>query len=188
MVLLMERSRRAREALARHQPRQQFRLPRLLQILRLHHRKSQRVPRSPRLCPVRLPDPVAYPNAMLCASRVPRGPLLHEGGPAHRHLLPHVPVDELHHRRLPRHIQTERSFIRFLTFVSSSRSWWPGRSSAPATCCRSSRGRRPSPRQDIADGLSLFLVGFFKKVALADYLASMSIWSTAIPASSSRRR
>src|SRR5205807_8000670 len=26
-------------------------------------------------------------------------------------------------------------------------------------------------RQDISDGLSLFLVGFFKKVALADYLA-----------------
>ena len=40
-----------------------------------------------------------------------------------------------------------------------------------ATCCRSFSERPRITRQDLTDGLSLFLVGFFKKVALADYLA-----------------
>ena len=47
--------------LARDQPGQQFRLPRLLQILRVHHREPQHVPRtsrvSPRSCPTRSRTP-----------------------------------------------------------------------------------------------------------------------------------
>jgi D-alanyl-lipoteichoic acid acyltransferase DltB (MBOAT superfamily) len=69
------------------------------------------------------------------------------------------------------HIETERSFIRFLTFVS----FFPQLVAGPierATHLLPQLQRTPAiTRQDLADGLSLFLVGFFKKVALADYLA-----------------
>ena len=68
-------------------------------------------------------------------------------------------------------IQTERSFIRFLTFVS----FFPQLVAGPierASNLLPQLQRTPTiTRQDITDGLSLFLVGFFKKVALADYLA-----------------
>ncbi len=68
-------------------------------------------------------------------------------------------------------IQTERSFVRFLTFVS----FFPQLVAGPierAGNLLPQLQRTPTiTRQDLADGLSLFLVGFFKKVALADYLA-----------------
>jgi D-alanyl-lipoteichoic acid acyltransferase DltB (MBOAT superfamily) len=68
-------------------------------------------------------------------------------------------------------IQTERSFIRFLTFVS----FFPQLVAGPIE-----RAHNLLPQlqrtpvitgRGISDGLSLFLVGYFKKVALADYLA-----------------
>jgi D-alanyl-lipoteichoic acid acyltransferase DltB (MBOAT superfamily) len=69
------------------------------------------------------------------------------------------------------HIQTERSFVRFLTFVS----FFPQLVAGPierATHLLPQLQKTPTiTRQDLSDGLSLFLVGFFKKVALADYLA-----------------
>jgi D-alanyl-lipoteichoic acid acyltransferase DltB (MBOAT superfamily) len=69
------------------------------------------------------------------------------------------------------HIKTERNFIRFLTFVS----FFPQLVAGPierATNLLPQLQKRPTvTTQDISDGLSLFLVGFFKKVALADYLA-----------------
>src|SRR5439155_17663271 len=68
-------------------------------------------------------------------------------------------------------IQTERSFVRFLTFVS----FFPQLVAGPIERAHNllpQLQRTPTiTRQDLADGLSLFLVGFFKKVALADYLA-----------------
>src|SRR5438046_10263600 len=68
-------------------------------------------------------------------------------------------------------IQTERSFVRFLTFVS----FFPQLVAGPierASNLLPQLQRTPQIReQNISDGLSLFLVGFFKKVALADYMA-----------------
>jgi len=60
--------------------------------------------------------------------------------------------------------------VRFLTFVSFFPSSWPARSSVPITLLPAASGAPVITRQKIGDGLSLFLVGFFKKVALADYL------------------
>jgi len=68
-------------------------------------------------------------------------------------------------------IPREKSFIRYATFVSL----FPRLLAGPIE-----RAKNLLPQlnkapviswQNIADGLSLFIVGFFKKVALADYLA-----------------
>src|SRR5262249_23336670 len=68
-------------------------------------------------------------------------------------------------------IETERSFVRFLTFVS----FFPQLVAGPierASNLLPQLQRTPHiNREDISDGLSLFVVGFFKKVAMADYLA-----------------
>ena len=68
-------------------------------------------------------------------------------------------------------IQTERSFVRFLTFVS----FFPQLVAGPIERAHNLLPQlQQTPRitrQDLTVGLSLFLVGFFKKVALADYLA-----------------
>ena len=68
-------------------------------------------------------------------------------------------------------IQTERSFVRFLTFVS----FFPQLVAGPierASNLLPQLQRTPViSREDLVDGASLFLVGYFKKVALADYLA-----------------
>jgi len=68
-------------------------------------------------------------------------------------------------------MERERSFIRYATFVSL----FPQLVAGPIERARSLLPQlREAPRirsQDVADGLSLFVVGLFKKVALADYLA-----------------
>src|SRR5712692_9651020 len=68
-------------------------------------------------------------------------------------------------------IQTEKSFVRFLTFVS----FFPQLVAGPIERARNLlpqlQGQPKITRQDLTDGLALFLVGFFKKVALADYLS-----------------
>ncbi len=68
-------------------------------------------------------------------------------------------------------IERERSFIRYATFVSL----FPRLLMGPIERARNLLPQlHKTPRiskQDITDGLSLFVVGFFKKVALADYLA-----------------
>src|SRR5256886_4497167 len=68
-------------------------------------------------------------------------------------------------------IQTERSFIRFLTFVSFFPQLVAGPIERAGNLLPQLQRTPRITRQDISDGLSLFLVGFFKKVALADYLA-----------------
>ena len=68
-------------------------------------------------------------------------------------------------------IERERSLIRYATFVSL----FPRLLMGPIERARNLLPQlHKTPRvskQDITDGLSLFVVGFFKKVALADYLA-----------------
>jgi D-alanyl-lipoteichoic acid acyltransferase DltB (MBOAT superfamily) len=68
-------------------------------------------------------------------------------------------------------IQTERSFVRFLTFVSFFPQLVAGPIERASNLLPQLQGTpRPTVR-DFTEGLSLFLVGFFKKVAMADYLA-----------------
>lgn len=67
-------------------------------------------------------------------------------------------------------VQRERSFIRFAAFVC----FFPQLMAGPIERARHllpQLGRFPAFRcQNLTDGLSLFLVGLFKKLALADYL------------------
>jgi D-alanyl-lipoteichoic acid acyltransferase DltB (MBOAT superfamily) len=69
------------------------------------------------------------------------------------------------------HIHRERSFIRFATFVS----FFPQLVAGPierASNLLPQFYRFPKvTREDVADGLSLFLTGLFKKLALANYLS-----------------
>ena len=69
-------------------------------------------------------------------------------------------------------IKTERSFIRFLTFVSFFPQLVAGPIERAHNLLPQLQGTPTISGPCIADGMSLFLVGFFKKVALADYLAS----------------
>jgi D-alanyl-lipoteichoic acid acyltransferase DltB (MBOAT superfamily) len=69
------------------------------------------------------------------------------------------------------HIKTERSFIRFLTFVSFFPQLVAGPIERAHNLLPQLQGTPTITWQKVADGMSLFLVGFFKKVALADYLA-----------------
>ena len=68
-------------------------------------------------------------------------------------------------------IEKERNFIRFATFVSL----FPQLVAGPIERARNllPQLRKPShiSRLDITDGLSLFIVGLFKKLAMADFLA-----------------
>lgn len=118
-----------------------------------------------------LPDPVAYPNAILQALGVPESSLfvhvlLPVGISFHTFQSMSYTIDA--YRGV---IATERSFVRFLCFVS----FFPQLVAGPIERARNLlpqlRGMPRITRQDVTEGLSHFLVGFFKKVALADYLA-----------------
>jgi D-alanyl-lipoteichoic acid acyltransferase DltB (MBOAT superfamily) len=118
-----------------------------------------------------LPDPAAYPNAMLALIGVSEDHFFNRvilpiGISFHTFQSMSYTIDAYKGT-----IQTERSFIRFLTFVS----FFPQLVAGPierASNLLPQLQRTPRiTREDLTDGLSLFLVGFFKKVALADYLA-----------------
>jgi len=68
-------------------------------------------------------------------------------------------------------VTRETSFLRYATFVSL----FPQLVAGPIERARNLLPQLRDPadltRRDMADGLSLFVVGLFKKVALADYLA-----------------
>jgi D-alanyl-lipoteichoic acid acyltransferase DltB (MBOAT superfamily) len=68
-------------------------------------------------------------------------------------------------------IPREPSFIRFATFVSLFPQLVAGPIERASNLLPQLYGTPPITRKRIVDGLSLFFVGFFKKVALADYLA-----------------
>ncbi len=118
-----------------------------------------------------LRDPVAYPNAMLSIFGAPDDWLFERvilpiGISFHTFQSMSYTIDAYFGT-----IQTERSFIRFLTFVS----FFPQLVAWPIERAHNllpQLQKTPTiTRQCISDGLSLFLVGFFKKVALADYLS-----------------
>jgi D-alanyl-lipoteichoic acid acyltransferase DltB (MBOAT superfamily) len=118
-----------------------------------------------------LPDPIAYPNAMLSLLGVSEDHfftkvILPIGISFHTFQSMSYTIDAYNGV-----IQIERSFVRFLTFVS----FFPQLVAGPIERAHNllpqlQRTPTITPR-DLTDGLSLFLVGFFKKVALADYLA-----------------
>jgi D-alanyl-lipoteichoic acid acyltransferase DltB (MBOAT superfamily) len=68
-------------------------------------------------------------------------------------------------------VPTERNFIRFLSFVSFFPQLVAGPIERAGNLLTQLQGTPRITGQKISDGLSLFLVGYFKKVALADYLA-----------------
>ena len=91
---------------------------------------------------------------------------------AGRHLVLHLPVDELHHRFLPGQSGPRTELpalcdLRLLLSAADGRADRAGQ--APAAAVPASRRRSGWP--NLTDGLSLFLVGLFKKLALANYLA-----------------
>jgi alginate O-acetyltransferase complex protein AlgI len=69
-------------------------------------------------------------------------------------------------------VETERSFIRFGAFVSFFPQLVAGPIERAKNLLGQMYGRREITRQHLTDGLSLILVGLFKKVAIADYLAT----------------
>jgi D-alanyl-lipoteichoic acid acyltransferase DltB (MBOAT superfamily) len=119
----------------------------------------------------KLPDPVAYPNAMLALVGVHEDHfftkvILPIGISFHTFQSMSYTIDAYKGT-----IQTERSFIRFLTFVSFFPQLVAGPIERASNLLPQLQKTPQITGQDITDGLSLFLVGFFKKVALADYLA-----------------
>ncbi len=68
-------------------------------------------------------------------------------------------------------IKREPSFIRFATFVSLFSQLVAGPIERARNLLPQLTGRPKIFKENITDGLSLFFVGLFKKVALADYLA-----------------
>src|SRR5438094_1830119 len=121
--------------------------------------------------PFQLPDPAVYPNAFLSVVGVPEDKfftqvILPIGISFHTFQSMSYTIDAYRGT-----IQTERSFVRFLTFVSFFPQLVAGPIERASNLLPQLQRMPPIRRQDITDGLSLFLVGFFKKVALADYLA-----------------
>jgi alginate O-acetyltransferase complex protein AlgI len=119
----------------------------------------------------KLPDAIAYPNAMLSLLGVSEDyfftkVILPIGISFHTFQSMSYTIDA--YKGV---IPTERSFVRFLTFVS----FFPQLVAGPIERAHNLLPQlQQTPRitrRDLTDGLSLFLVGFFKKVALADYLA-----------------
>jgi D-alanyl-lipoteichoic acid acyltransferase DltB (MBOAT superfamily) len=70
------------------------------------------------------------------------------------------------------HIHRERSFIRFATFVALFPQLVAGPIERAKALLPQLSGFPRIKSQDITDGMSLFLVGLFKKVALSDYLGA----------------
>jgi D-alanyl-lipoteichoic acid acyltransferase DltB (MBOAT superfamily) len=119
----------------------------------------------------RLPDPAAYPNAMLALLGVHEDQfftkvILPIGISFHTFQSMSYTIDA--YKGV---IQTERSFVRFLTFVSFFPQLVAGPIERASNLLPQLQATPEITREDVCDGLSLFVVGFFKKVALADYLA-----------------
>ena len=68
-------------------------------------------------------------------------------------------------------VEREPSFLRYATFVSLFPQLVAGPIERAKNLLPQLRRTPEISREDVADGLSLFVVGLFKKVALADYLA-----------------
>ncbi|NLX56335.1 MAG: MBOAT family protein [Planctomycetaceae bacterium] len=69
------------------------------------------------------------------------------------------------------HVERERNLLRHATFISLFPQLLAGPIERAGHLLPQLRGVPKITRDDVADGLSLFVVGLFKKIALADYLA-----------------
>jgi D-alanyl-lipoteichoic acid acyltransferase DltB (MBOAT superfamily) len=69
------------------------------------------------------------------------------------------------------HVEEEPSLIRFATFVSLFPQLVAGPIERASNLLPQLHDTPPITRAHVTDGLSLFIVGLFKKVALADYLS-----------------
>jgi len=69
------------------------------------------------------------------------------------------------------HVKREHSFLRYAVYVSLFTQLVAGPIERASNLLRQLREEHRITRGDVGDGLSLFVVGLFKKVALADYLA-----------------
>ena len=119
---------------------------------------------------LQLPDPKAYPNWLIS----------HLGGPTDYFAAVVLPIGISFHTFQSMsytidayygNIQTERSFVRFLTFVSFFPQLVAGPIERASNLLPQLQGKPVITKDDLTNGLGLFLIGFFKKVALADYLA-----------------
>jgi D-alanyl-lipoteichoic acid acyltransferase DltB (MBOAT superfamily) len=120
---------------------------------------------------IKLPDPAYYPNVFLESLGTPDDWLftrviLPIGISFHTFQSMSYTIDAYRGT-----IRTERNLIRFLTFVSFFPQLVAGPIERASNLLPQLQQAPRITKQDITDGLSLFLVGFFKKVALADYLA-----------------
>src|SRR5437016_5258879 len=117
-----------------------------------------------------LPDPVTYPNKMIglfgSSDSFFDKVVLPIGISFHTFQSMSYTIDA--YRGV---IKTEKNFIRFLTFVSFFPQLVAGPIERASNLLPQLQGTPRITKQDLSDGLSLFVVGFFKKVALADYLA-----------------
>jgi D-alanyl-lipoteichoic acid acyltransferase DltB (MBOAT superfamily) len=69
------------------------------------------------------------------------------------------------------HVEREHRFLRYAVYVSLFTQLVAGPIERASNLLRQLREEHGITREDVSDGLSLFVVGLFKKVALADYLA-----------------
>lgn len=134
-----------------------------------------------------LPDPASYPNHLLRFFGAPDDWLFTKvvlpiGISFHTFQSMSYTIDAYFGS-----IQTERSFIRFLTFVSFFPQLVAGPIERATNLLPQLQGTPAIGMQPICDGLSLFLVGFFKKVALADPLGRYVILVYGNPESSELR-
>jgi D-alanyl-lipoteichoic acid acyltransferase DltB (MBOAT superfamily) len=128
----------------------------------------------------RLPNPIEYSNPMLEVLYYPRQWFGYPPAPASWYFKNVVlPIGISFHTFQSMSytidayrgvIQTERSFIRFLTFVSFFPQLVAGPIERAGNLLPQLQSTPQITRRDLTDGLSLFLVGYFKKVAMADYL------------------
>src|SRR5438132_1819539 len=121
--------------------------------------------------PFQIADPIYYPNRLLGLLGVPESHFFEQvilpiGISFHTFQSMSYTIDAYRGT-----IQTERNFIRFLTFVSFFPQLVAGPIERAGNLLPQLQKTPHITRRDLSDGLSLFLVGFFKKVALADYLA-----------------
>jgi alginate O-acetyltransferase complex protein AlgI len=119
----------------------------------------------------KMPDPAAYPNYLLRFFGAPddwmfSAVILPIGISFHTFQSMSYTIDA-YFRAIP----TERNFIRFLTFVSFFPQLVAGPIERAHNLLPQLQGTPAITARKLSDGLSLFLVGLFKKVALADYLA-----------------
>ncbi len=118
-----------------------------------------------------LPDPTAYPNAALSLFGAKESDLFQRvilpiGISFHTFQSMSYPIDAYYGR-----IQTGRNSLRFPTFVSFFPQLVAGPIERASNLLPQLQKTPVITKDDLTDGASLFLIGYFKKVALADYLA-----------------